>query len=165
MNFSNKHSRILAIAPSARGFGYAVLEGQESFVDWGVKRVSGDKHSISLAKVEELVCHYQPNIIVLPDCSGKNLQRIARIQALTVGIISLAERHRITFASFSRNQVKQILLPGSTVTKHALAQALAERFPEELGAVLPPKRRAWMSEDSRMDIFDAVALALAIPKR
>jgi hypothetical protein len=47
-------------------------------------------------------------------------------------------------------------------TKHALAEIIAERFPKELGFRLPPKRRAWMSEDSRMDIFDAVALALMV---
>jgi hypothetical protein len=47
-------------------------------------------------------------------------------------------------------------------TKHALAEIIAERFPEELGFLLPPKRRDWMSQDSRMDIFDAVALALMV---
>jgi hypothetical protein len=35
------------------------------------------------------------------------------------------------------------------------------RFPEELGHRLPPKRKPWMSEDYRMGIFDAVALAFA----
>jgi hypothetical protein len=45
-------------------------------------------------------------------------------------------------------------------TKHALAEIMAERFPDELGSRLPPKRKPWMSEDSRMNIFDAAALAL-----
>jgi len=31
-----------------------------------------------------------------------------------------------------------------------------------LASRLPPKRRPWMSEDYRMDIFDAVALALIL---
>jgi len=30
---------------------------------------------------------------------------------------------------------------------------------------LPPKRRPWMSEDPRMDIFDAVSLAVAFWER
>ncbi|MCX6925726.1 MAG: hypothetical protein NT154_21315, partial [Verrucomicrobia bacterium] len=47
-------------------------------------------------------------------------------------------------------------------TKHALAEIIAQRFPEELGFRVPPKRRPWMSEDFRMDIFDAVALALMV---
>jgi hypothetical protein len=45
-------------------------------------------------------------------------------------------------------------------TKHLLAEIMAKRFPAQLGLQLPPKRKPWMSEDSRMSIFDAVALAL-----
>jgi hypothetical protein len=35
------------------------------------------------------------------------------------------------------------------------------RPPEELASRMPPKRKLWKSEDGRMDIFDAVALAVA----
>ena len=50
-------------------------------------------------------------------------------------------------------------------TKHALAEILAKRFPEELATRLPPKRRPWTSEDYRMDILDAVALVLVFRQR
>jgi hypothetical protein len=56
--------------------------------------------------------------------------------------------------------VLQVFIPDGQGTKHELAEILAKQFPEELGSRLPPKRKAWMSEDSRMGIFDAVALAL-----
>jgi hypothetical protein len=36
---------------------------------------------------------------------------------------------------------------------------LAEKYPAELAAKLPPKRRPWENEDGRMDMFDAVGLA------
>ena len=45
-------------------------------------------------------------------------------------------------------------------TKHALAEIIANRVPEQLSSQLPPKRQAWMSEDSRMNIFGAVALVM-----
>jgi hypothetical protein len=44
-------------------------------------------------------------------------------------------------------------------TKHMVAQVLARRFPEELGHRLPPRRKTWKSEDSRMAMFEAMALA------
>ena len=44
-------------------------------------------------------------------------------------------------------------------TKQEIAIAIAERFPE-LAPRLPRSRKPWMSEDYRMSIFDAVALAL-----
>ena len=34
-----KGTRVLAIDPSTRGFGFAVLEGLEKLVDWGVTRM------------------------------------------------------------------------------------------------------------------------------
>ena len=33
---------------------------------------------------------------------------------------------------------------------------------EELGAMVPPKRRAWMGPHYQMDMFDAVALAVVL---
>ena len=46
-------------------------------------------------------------------------------------------------------------------TKHEMAEFLAQKYPVELAAKLPPKRRAWENEDGRMDMFDAVGLAVA----
>jgi hypothetical protein len=45
-------------------------------------------------------------------------------------------------------------------TKHQIAVVIAGKFPE-LAPRLPPVRKPWMTEDARMAIFDAVALALA----
>jgi hypothetical protein len=44
--------------------------------------------------------------------------------------------------------------------KNEIARFIAARFPE-LARSLPPERKPWMSEDSRMAIFDAAALAFA----
>ena len=41
-----------------------------------------------------------------------------------------------------------------------MAELLVMQFPDELASRLPPKRKTWESEDGRMDIFDAVALAV-----
>jgi hypothetical protein len=61
----------------------------------------------------------------------------------------------------SVTQVRTQLLGAAKGTKFAVARTLAEKFSTELGTRLPPKRRPWMSEDPRMDIFDAVGLAVA----
>jgi hypothetical protein len=41
-------------------------------------------------------------------------------------------------------------------------ETLAKQFPDELASRLPPKRKIYKSEDSRMDTFDAVGLAVAL---
>src|ERR1017187_5297999 len=155
-----KHFRILAIAPSTRGFGFAVLEGQETLVDWGVKTVKGDKNVQSLAKVEKLIAHYQPGVLVLEDASAKNSRRSPRIRKLCQQIIKMAATRKVSVKLHSRDQMMKTFIADGHGTKHALAEIIAKRFPEQLGLQLPPKRKPWMSEDSRMNIFDAVALAL-----
>ena len=159
-----EHIRILAIAPSTRGFGFAVLEGRETLVDWGVKSVNGDKNTGSLAKVEELMAHYQPGVVVLQDNSAKDSRRSPRIRELGQQVVALASNRKISVASFSRERVRRVFFANGQATKQALAEVLAKRFPEELGFRLPPKRRAWMSQDGRMDIFDAVSLALTFSR-
>ena len=54
-----------------------------------------------------------------------------------------------------------MLLNNESGTKQEMAEALAKQFPDELASRLPEKRKAWKSEDARMDIFEAVALAVA----
>ena len=160
-----KHFRILAISPSTRGFGFVVLEGEATLVDWGGKSVDGNKNARCLAKVDDMIAHYQPGVMVLQDCSSKDSRRSARIQKLSEQIVALALRRKVNVKLFSKEQVKRIFFTDGEGTKHALAEILAKRFPEELGCRLPPKRRPWMSEDSRMDIFDAASLALAFRAR
>jgi Holliday junction resolvasome RuvABC endonuclease subunit len=157
-----KYPRILAIAPSTRGFGYAVLEGHKILVNWGVKSVKGDKNAGSIEKVKEMIAHYNPEVMALEDTGAKGSRRSPRIQVLNKRLVAVAESHDIEVALFSQERVRRAFFGHDRGTKHALAEIITKRFPEELGFRLPPKRRPWMSEDSRMDIFDAVALALML---
>src|ERR1039458_1084558 len=114
-----KHFRILAIALSTRGFGFAVLEGQETLVDWGVKTVKGDKNIQSLARVKELIVHYQPGVLVLEDASAKGSRRSPRIRKLCQQIIKLAATRKVRVRLYSREQVMKTFIPDGRGTKHA----------------------------------------------
>jgi Holliday junction resolvasome RuvABC endonuclease subunit len=153
-----QHYRILSIAPSTRGFGFAVLEDKDTLMDWGVKTVQGNKNANSLAKVEELIAHYQPGVLVLQDTEGS--RRSVRIKALSRKIIAMAATREVSVKLFSQERVRRTFFADGQGTKHAVAEIIAKRFPEELASRLPPKRKPWMSEDYRMNIFDAVALIL-----
>jgi hypothetical protein len=41
-----------------------------------------------------------------------------------------------------------------------MAEQIGKLFPDQLASKVPPKRKLWKSELSRMDIFDAVGLAV-----
>jgi len=55
---NTKQGRILAIAPTTHGVGFAVLE--ETLIDWGVRTIEGDKNKQSVAKVKKMITDYQP---------------------------------------------------------------------------------------------------------
>ena len=159
-NIRPKNIRVLGIAPSSYGCGFAVMEGDSMLVDWGVKAVKdGDKNARCLSHVGNLIAHYQPNVIAIEDTRAKGSRRSLRIRALIEEIVALAGDENIKVERYARKQMNLDFLSGERRTKHALAEYLANRFPEELASRLPPKRRAWDNDDSRMDIFDAVALA------
>ena len=155
----NKTVRILAIAPLSRGLGYAVMEGADRLVACGNKAVLREKNAGSLAWAKKFIQFYKPDVLVLPDVNAKDTRRAARIKTLHRKITALAGKHRLKVRLISVTQARAQLLGGAKGTKFALAEALAAKFPVELALRLPPKRRAWMSEDPRMDIFDAVGLA------
>jgi hypothetical protein len=160
MKKNNQHFRILAIAPSSKGFGFAVLEGQDNLVDWGVKIVTGDKNVQSIAKVKENIIRYQPDILVFEDALANDSRRSPRIRTLHQQILKLAAQQKVPVKLFPREQVMNAFITDGEWTRHTLAETIAQRFPEKLTTDLPPKRKPWMSEDAKIDIFVAVALAL-----
>jgi hypothetical protein len=153
--------RILAITTSNRGIGFAVLEGRDTLVNWGGGVSSGANNRKSLAKVEQLIFHYQPEVLVLENESAKDSRRGPRIRKLSEGIIALAARRKVQVKLFSRSSLKNIFIADGEGTRHDIATIVAERFSQEIGFRLPPKRRPWITEARRMDFFNAVALTVA----
>ena len=147
--------RVLAIDPSSVGFGFVVLEEPTRLVDWGVAEVWAPTPRAFLARVEALIDRYGPTLIVLEavEETRKRKRTVARIAAAS----RYAASRRIAVMSVSRSQVRAAF--GKKPTKHEIAVAIAEIFPE-LSTRLPRKRKLWTSEDERMNIFDALSFAL-----
>ncbi len=156
---ATKIVRVLAIAPSARGFGYAVMENRV-ILECGVKRAKGDKNLWSLSKIERLMKVFQPGVLVLQDMNAKGSRRAPRIKELHERIVALGGKQGRKVRLVSEKRLRMALLGDVNGTKHEMAQELARRFPTELSRKLPPKRRPWDSEDARMDMFVAAGLAV-----
>jgi len=151
--------RILAIAPLSRGLGYAVMEGPDNLLACGNKAILRDKNTGALAWLEKFIKFYQPAVLVLPDVQAKDTRRAKRIKTLHKKMVAWAVKRGVKVRMVSNTQVRLQLLNDTKATKQAVAETLVKRFPTELAPRLPPKRRPWMSEDPRMDIFDAVGFA------
>jgi hypothetical protein len=151
--------RVLAIDPHPRGFGYAVFEGPATLVDWGTKDVRRDKERVVLHKIGELVRRYLPTVIVVEDCAHRKSRRNPRIRQLAARILIAAREFAVEGRAVPLTAVYRTFAGTGAGTKYGIATALVRAFPE-LMVRLPPKRKPWQSEDSRMSIFDAVALGL-----
>ena len=150
---------VLALYPSTRGFGFAIFKGPSRPIDWGVKDVRIDKNVSCLSKMKDLIEFYEPEVVVTEDYAEKRSRRCKRIQALLRNIARLVEEKRITNFRVPRATIRSFYSRFGARTKYERAKFISEQFPE-FELQLPPPRRIWMSEDPRMSIFEAAALAL-----
>lgn len=150
-------SRILTIDPTSRGFGYAVLEGAGRLIAWGVR--AGGQTDVVLRKLHELIGLYRPEVLVVEDCATPKARRRARVRNLLDTIVHNADAVGLRTHRISVAEVRHLFAANNAATKHAIALAVAEHFPE-LAPRLPPKRKIYMSEAERMAIFDATAFGL-----
>src|SRR5262245_39769622 len=151
--------RVLAIDPSTRGFGFAILEGPERLIDWGVKETKTDKKNRSLKLIADLIDQYQPSVVVVEDYVSKGSRRCGRVRELIEDISKLAVKRKVKVRRCSRLKVRRAFSESGASNKYEIAIAIANRFPE-LAPRLPRFRKPWMSEDYRMSIFDAVGFGL-----
>ncbi len=152
--------RVLAVALRSRGFGFAVIEGQTHLVDWGTRTARAAKASRTLAGIRALLAHYRPDRLVLEDHRAPGSRRHPRIRTLLERVRRLADDEAVRSRAISRAKVQRAFAPIGARTRYEIAVAIARLFPE-IEDRLPPYREAYMSEDDRLSIFDAVSFALA----
>ena len=160
MNLSSfETKRVLAIDPTTKGFGFAVLEGPDGLIDWGVRHASGNRNHRNRRCREEaaaLIAQYQPEVLVVECTSAKGCRRRRRVRRLIKGLLILARQQRLRARRISRRSVLRSFGQSSAANKYRVAVTLTERFPE-LAPHLPPERKLGDSEDERMAIFDALS--------
>src|SRR6266404_1612916 len=151
--------RVLAIYPVSRGFGFVVFEGPRNLIDWGMKSTRHNTNARCLDLVKHLTSRYAPDAVITERISDSGSRRGRRVNHLVKRIAKLGTRAQIKVESVSRSQVRTWFGQGEATTKQQMAIAIAKQFPE-LYYSLPKPRKCYMSEDARMSIFEAAALAL-----
>lgn len=152
---------ILAIDPTSRGFAFAVLEAPAFLVDWG-ERIIPAKTAGLLRKVDELLSRYEPDLVAIEDVAVPGVRRRKRAQKEIRSIELLALTRGLSAERISRLAVIDAFAPAKS--KFEVALRLVETFPT-LAEWLPRKRKAWTTEDARMNVFDALGFAAVVMKR
>jgi len=150
---------VLSIYATTRGFAFALFESPLSPVDWGVKvAVRASKNAECVEGITKLVETYQPDAVVIEDYRAAGSRRSLRIRRLYRAIEAWTASQAIETYRYSRNLIRETFSRLGAYTKEEIAQIITKHIPA-FEHRLPPVRRVWMSEDPRMGLFDATALA------
>ena len=153
---SSSQPLILAIAATQRGIGFALFEGATEPIDWGVKEARFRKNARGKKHVDYLINLYQPDILLLKQSGDPNDRHSRRIGKLTETIAHSAQGS-MAIKRYSLTEVKDVFTQFGATTKYGMAQKIAEYLPE-LTPSLPQKRQAWMPQDAKEGIVDAIGL-------
>ncbi|MEW8521630.1 MAG: hypothetical protein AB2552_01115 [Candidatus Thiodiazotropha endolucinida] len=148
---------VLAVYSTYRGFGFAVFEEPSKPVDWGIKEATQGKRSEIFDKFETLLTFYAPATVVLE--KGEASKRGMEAKSRSNEFATVAYKHGSAVHRYSRSAVQEVFAQFNARTKYEIAKTICTWLPA-LAPRMPPYRRPWMSEDYRMGIFDAIALAL-----
>ncbi|SRR5712691_4728747 len=141
---SSARTRILAFDVRARRFGFAVFDGPDELLDWGVKSFRHGVNAVKVPasqKVAMLLSEFRPNVVVI---EGSPLRENSWLAGV---IIRLARKQNVPVRTVSRTAVRKRFF-GQGRNKHNIAVVLSNRFPE-LADRIPPERKPWQSEDYR----------------
>lgn len=159
MTPSTHQGLVLGIHPTSRGFGWVLFEGQMTPVDWGLASAKTGRNAKLLRRFERLLNRYQPAVIVLEQFEGHPGGRVGRIQSLCRSLVHIAHCRGVEAFIYERAVVRTCFASIGAKTRYEIAQAIAQRI-DAFRRRLPPVRKQWESDDGRLGLFDAAALAI-----
>ena len=151
-------SLILALHASSRGFGYVVFSGPFSPYDWGTVGAKGDKNSVCLKKLEQMLDRFSPETLVLEEAHSV-ANRSERIARLYKAIVALCQGRSIDVAIYRLGDIKSCFATIGARNRQEIAEAVARQIPA-LDHRVPKPRKQWQSEHRRMPLFCAAAVGL-----
>jgi hypothetical protein len=160
MNPPRKYALTMSLYMNARGFAFVLFEGTLSPYDWGVFEIRGVKKDRQIVdKVTSLLRRYVPDVLVMQDMGPDGTRRAYRLALLNNALRRSAQELGIPVFTYSRADVYSAFRSMGFANKQMLAAVIAKHIPA-FERHVPPPRKPWKSEDARMGLFDAAALAL-----
>lgn len=156
-----RYNLVLSVHATARGLAYVLFEGEANPVDWGRAECRGPlKNHLCIDRFIGLIELHCPDVVILQDHDDLIRRRSNRAGQLAWAFAAHAEGHGIPFVTRSRRDVLTAFAHLCPCTKQAIVKEIIEMIPV-FAQHTPRIRKPWMSEDARMGLFDAAALALS----
>lgn len=155
---------VMGFHPTARGFGWVVFEGPFTPFDWGLVSARTDKNAVCLRRLEQLLERFRPEVLVLEAYDRHTSKRARRIAGLCEAARRTADARGVEVAIYTLGEIRAAFAEAGAVTRHEISEVVARHL-EVLRHRLPPRRKAWESEDHRSGLFAAAAVVLSYHRK
>ena len=155
MKLSDRRS-IVAIDPMPRGLAYVFFE-HGSLLDFGARWLRGEISA--LAVLDSLLDGCAADLLIVEDPEAAGCRLGPRARMFLKDSIKHVRRRGIAVEVVARAEVKKSWQEAGVRSREAIAPLIASRFPE-LQPLVPPRRKVYVTESDRANIFDAMTLLL-----
>jgi hypothetical protein len=159
---SNK-TRVLALDLRMQRFGFAVFEGVQHLLEWGVRTYpTADVRELSKTvakRISPLLTLFDPSVVVIKRALGSIGPEHSRGATILRTITHEARQHSIAWSFVEREEIRRTFGVPVRTKKHQIAARVSLCFPE-LTWKLPPERKCYKSEHPGMAVFDAISVGL-----
>lgn len=154
---SLRQQRILSLAFATRRMGFVVSYDTDKLLDWGVKIIPRTDKDIALGKVQKLIDHYQPDLILLQSVTDKDFKLGQAVQNIITGISVDCKMRKIRARAIRQVAIKWALGLQRPNNKQALFAAVQYRFD---GLSLPETQKRTNYGETQTYAVQMLALAL-----
>src|ERR1017187_6491150 len=155
--------RIMAIDLRRSRFGYAVLDGSNTVLEWGSGEIWADgkkRGDLKNTRLRSALRVSSPATVVVRKSQYRGSLDSPLKDRLLRQIKRDAQGYSIPVAMISQDDIRRAFHLPRRASKYRVASVIARSFPE-LRVKLPAGRKAWEPELHGMIIFDAIAAGLA----
>lgn len=149
---------VLALYPHGKGIAYACMSTPTEVIESGQRFFHPICNRKCLKQAQNVLRHFQPDIVVLEDNESKISFKRDRIIKLLVNIKHDAESLNLRVVHYKREHIREVFMQFEATTKHEIAHKIASWLPKYAKRV-PKVRDICGSESHMMGEFDAISLA------
>ena len=152
-------SRVIVLYPDTRGFAYAVMEDENTLIEYNHYDFYRFDEERTLRYMRKTLRLFTPGTLVLEDTSCKYSRKGKRAKRILKTISRWAKDRDIPIEYYSRQQIRATFHDWSARSKYQIAKFLSTKF-ESLEPIMYDKPKYPNRERSVEAVFVAVSLGI-----